>query len=74
MFLLFDVVAFIGLAYIVDAAGGWFATIESLALYEPKSGIISWHGATGPGADWETPLDTFFYVLITKFVFRNHFH
>ena len=64
MFLLFSLVAFVGLSYIVQEAGGWFATIERLALYEAKPGIISWHGATGPGAAWETPLDTFVYTLI----------
>lgn len=64
MFLLFSVVAFTGLGYIVQEAGGWMSTIEQLALYEAKPGIISWHGATGPGAVWETPFDTVVYTII----------
>jgi Na+/proline symporter len=64
MFLLFSVVAFTGLAYIVGNAGGWMSTIEQLALYEAKPGIISWHGAVGPGAAWETRLDAVAYFVI----------
>ncbi len=64
MFLLFSLVAFIGLGYIVQEAGGWFATVERLALFEAKPGIISWHGAIGPGADWETKLDITAYFII----------
>ena len=64
MFLLFSVVAFTGLGYIVQEAGGWMSTMEQLALYEAKPGIISWHGATGPGAVWETPFDTVVYAII----------
>jgi sodium/pantothenate symporter len=64
MFLLFSVVAFLGLGYIVEAAGGWYATMEQLALFEGKPGIISWTGAIAPGADWETTLDVLSYVII----------
>jgi hypothetical protein len=55
MFLLFGVVAFIGLAYIVADSGGWFATIKALATFEGKPGIISWHGANIPDESWQSP-------------------
>ena len=64
MFLLFAAVAFLGLAFIVDDAGGWFASIRDLATWEAKPGIISWHGATGPDATWQTPAETLIYGVI----------
>ena len=64
MFLLFGVVSFVGLAFIVEASGGWFTTIKSLALFEAKPGIISWHGMTGPEEIWETPADVLIYSII----------
>ena len=64
MFLLFATVAFLGLAFIVDDAGGWFASIRDLATYEAKPGIISWHGAAGPDATWQTPAETLIYAVI----------
>jgi len=64
MFLLFGVVAFVGLGYIVEGSGGWFATIKALAVYDTKPGIISWHGMTGPGQQWETNADVLTYAII----------
>ena len=64
MFLLFATVAFLGLAFIVDDAGGWFASIRDLATFDAKAGIISWHGATGPNATWNTPGETLIYGII----------
>lgn len=64
MFLLFATVAFLGLAFIVDDAGGWFASIRDLATFDAKAGIISWHGATGPNATWTTPGETLIYGII----------
>jgi sodium/pantothenate symporter len=64
MFLLFSLVAFVALAFIVDAAGGWTTTIESLARFEAKPGIISWHGMVGPEANWETPADAVLWAII----------
>jgi sodium/pantothenate symporter len=64
MFLLFAAVAFLGLGFIVDDAGGWFTSIRDLAAYEAKPGIISWHGATGPEATWQTPAETLIYGII----------
>ena len=64
MFLLFGIIAFVGLAYIVSDSGGWFATIKALATYETKPGIISWHGMTGPDQTWKTPLESLTYAII----------
>jgi len=64
MFLLFGVVAFIGLAYIVADSGGWFATIKALATYEGKPGIISWHGANSSDESWKTPVESLTYAII----------
>lgn len=64
MFLLFTIVAFVALGFIITTTGGWFETINALALYEPKPGIISWHGAVATGASWETPAEGFMWALI----------
>ena len=64
MFLLFAAVAFLGLAFIMDDAGGWFTSIRDLAAYDAKPGIISWHGAVGPDATWQTPVETLAYGII----------
>ena len=64
MFLLFATVAFLGLAFIVEDAGGWFATIKGLATFEPKPGIISSHGVNGPDAVWKTPAESLTYAII----------
>jgi len=64
MFLLFTIVSFIALAFVVLGAGGWFATIEALAVLPSKPGIIAWHGATGPGAQWETHADGLLWAVI----------
>jgi sodium/pantothenate symporter len=64
MFLLFSVVAIVALGFIIDAAGGWHATITSLATYEPKPGIISWHGMVGPDANWQTVTEALTWALV----------
>ncbi|MGI9286657.1 MAG: sodium:solute symporter family protein [Pseudomonadales bacterium] len=64
MFLLFTAVAFLGLSYIVQDAGGWFTTIKGLATFEAKPGIISWHGMIGPGSDWATAGQAMTYAAI----------
>ena len=67
MFLLFSLVAFAGLYFIVDGAGGWNATIQKLATFEAKPGIIAWDGAHGPGAAWESRAEVVAYALILGF-------
>jgi sodium/pantothenate symporter len=64
MFLLFATVAFMGLAFIMEESGGWFAAIKSLAAWEGKPGIISWHGVNGPDATWKTPAESLTYGII----------
>jgi len=64
MFLLFSVVAFVALVFIIDAAGGWYATVSELAAYKAKPGIISWHGMVGPDARWSTPTDSLTWALV----------
>jgi Na+/proline symporter len=64
MFLLFSVVAFVALYFIIDNVGGWFAAIESLAAFEPKSDLIAWHGYLGPGSQWQTPIEGLTWAVI----------
>ena len=65
MFLLFSIVAFVGLYFLLDASGGWFAAIEGLATFEPRPGIIGADGVTGPDASWASVADmwTWFGVV-----------
>jgi Na+/proline symporter len=64
MFLVFSFAACVALAFVVNASGGWFATIESLSGFAAKPGIISWHGVTGPDAAWQTPAEALTWALI----------
>ncbi len=64
MFLLFSSVAVLALAFIVSANGGWFASIEALALFEPKPDLIAWHGMVGPDTNWDTPGEALLWALI----------
>lgn len=64
MFLLFSIVSYVSLAFIVSAAGGWFATIDALAGFTAKPEIISWHGVTGPDAAWRTPAEALAWAVI----------
>ena len=64
MFLLFTVAAFVAMGCVVAAVGGWYPAVEALATFGEKPGIISWHGFTGPGANWETPADALTWSVI----------
>ena len=64
MFLLFTVVAFVALAFIIDAAGGWAAAVSNLVNFKAKPGILSWHGLTGPDANWKTSTDALVWAVI----------
>lgn len=59
MFLLFTSVAFVALYYVIDVSGGWFTTIERMATLESRPELLSWHGLTGPSAEWASPLEAF---------------
>jgi sodium/pantothenate symporter len=67
MFLLFSIVCYVALAFVVSASGGWFATMDALARFTAKPGIISWHGVTGSGAAWRTPGDALTWAVILGF-------
>ena len=64
MFILFTSVAVVALAFMVSANGGWFASIEALAVFEAKPDIIAWHGVVGPETSWETPGQALLWALI----------
>ena len=64
MFLLFSTVALVALYYIIQSGGGWFSSLEQLALYKDKPGLISWHGVVGDDSNWKTPADGLVWALI----------
>ena len=64
MFLLFSIVCYTALAFIVSGAGGWFATIDALAKFGDKPGIIAWHGFVGPGSAWQSPAEALTWSII----------
>ena len=64
MFLLFSGIIVITCFFIVDAAGGWFSAIESLATYEAKPDIIAWHGRIGPDVYWQTEWEALIWASI----------
>lgn len=64
MFLLFSGIIVVTCFFIVDAAGGWFAAIESLATYQEKPGIIAWHGRIGPDVYWQTQWEALIWASI----------
>lgn len=64
MFVLFASVALLALYFIVDASGGWFSTLQQLAVYEPKPDIVAWHGFVGEGSNWQTPVEGLIWALI----------
>ncbi|HEU5468881.1 MAG TPA: sodium:solute symporter family protein [Steroidobacteraceae bacterium] len=64
MFILFMIAGFVALGCVVGASGGWLPAVEALATFDDKPGIISWHGVTGPGANWQTPADAMTWAVI----------
>ena len=64
MFLLFGIVGYFALAFVVAESGGWFETINRLAIYAVKPDIIAWHGVTGPGTTWKTPGEALTWAVI----------
>ena len=64
MFVLFSGIIVVTCFFIVDAAGGWFSAIESLATYQDKPGIIAWHGRIGPDVYWQTPWEALIWASI----------
>ena len=64
MFILFTSVAIVALSFLVSANGGWFASIEALAVFETKPDVIAWHGVVGPETSWDTPGQALLWALI----------
>ena len=64
MFLLFASVAFLGLAFIVDQGGGWFAAVRELAVLDSRPDILSWHGTVGEETPWATPVEALVWSMI----------
>ncbi len=64
MFILFSVIAFFALAYIVDASGGWFATVAELARFTEKPDVLAWHGPVGEGELWASAGDALTWAVI----------
>jgi Na+/proline symporter len=67
MFLLFSVVAVFALASIVDASGGWFATVAELANFAEKPDVIAWHGPIAEGAQFASKGDALTWLIILGF-------
>ncbi len=67
MFLLFTAVALLALFFVIDASGGWRASVEQLAVFEAKPDLISWHGVVGPDYSWKTPSEALAWALILGF-------
>ncbi len=67
MFLLFTAVALLALYFVIDASGGWRASVEQLAVFEAKPDLISWHGVIGPDYSWKTPSEALAWALILGF-------
>ena len=64
MFVLFSGIIVVTCFFIVDAVGGWFTAIESLATYQEKPGIIAWHGRIGPDVYWQTQWEALIWASI----------
>ena len=64
MFVLFSGIIVVTCFFIVDAAGGWFTAIESLATYQAKPDIIAWHGRMGSDVYWQTPWEALIWASI----------
>lgn len=64
MFLLFTSVAVLALVFIINANGGWFASVTALADFTAKPDLIAWHGRVGADSNWQTPGDALLWALI----------
>jgi sodium/pantothenate symporter len=64
MFLLFVVASVAAVGFVVNDLGGVPSAVEQLARVEEKPGLASWHGAVGPGRDFETPMDYLVFAIV----------
>jgi Na+/proline symporter len=64
MFLLFATVGILAVYFISESSGGWISSINQLADFEPRPGIIGADGYLGPGANWATTIDMWTWAII----------
>lgn len=64
MFLLFTAASVGAITFIVNDLGGVPAIVTELARVEEKPGLVSWHGAVGPGTGFATPLDYLIWAIV----------
>lgn len=64
MFLLFTLVSILALPYLFGEGGSWQSTLDALATYEVKPGIVAWHGLSGEGAYWDSGREALTWALI----------
>ena len=50
--------------YLIDAQGGWYATMDGLTRLEERQGMMGWYGIIGDGTPWETPADYVAWAII----------
>ena len=64
MFLLFTLASVAAITYIVSDLGGVPLIVEQLTQVEEKPGLVSWHGAVGPGTGFPTPMDYLVWAIV----------
>ena len=64
MFAVFSAVAAGALFYLIDLNGGFTQMVDGLSRLDHRPGMMSWHGAIGPGTEWETPWDMFIWATV----------
>ena len=64
MFLLFTVASVAAITFLVSELGGVPQIVEQLTRVEEKPGLVSWHGAVGPGTDFPTPVDYLVWAIV----------
>ncbi|EZH66580.1 hypothetical protein DH09_11715 [Bacillaceae bacterium JMAK1] len=68
MFFIFSLATFIGIPYIIYAAGGWPEAIVATANLDIKPDLLSWHGLTGDTSFMGTPIEVLGYAVILGLV------
>jgi len=64
MFLLFTFASVAAITYIVSDLGGVPVIVEQLTQVDEKPGLVSWHGAVGPGTEFPTPMDYLVWAIV----------
>ena len=66
MFLLFTFASVAAISFIVSDLGGVPQIVERLTEVEEKPGLVSWHGAVGPGTEFPTPMDYLIWTIVIE--------